>query len=95
MFISITSSKTSEEYASKVEAFLKAFLPRMRQAPGVVAIYRYARPDKGDKYTVVIWESEAALKAYRQSDLAKEAVAFEQSVDLPGTREAYPLLQSL
>ncbi len=95
MFISITSSKYSEEHAPKVEAFLNSFLPRMRQAPGVVAVYRYARPDKGDKYTIVIWESEAALKAYRQSDLMKEAMAFEQAVELPGTREAYPLLQSL
>ena len=95
MYISITSSKYMQEHASKVEAFLKTFLPRMRQVPGVVAIYHYARLDKGDKYTVVIWESEGALKAYRQGDLVKEALAFEQALGLPGTREAYPLLQSL
>jgi heme-degrading monooxygenase HmoA len=95
MFISITSSKYTEDQAPKVEAFLKTFLPRMRQAPGVVSIYNYARPDKGDEHTVVIWESEAALKAYRQSDLVKEAIAFEQAQGLPGTREAYPLLLAL
>ena len=95
MFISITSSKCTPEQAQKVESFLSDLLPRMRQAPGVVAIYHYARPGSGDEYTVVIWENEAALKAYRQSELVKEAMAFEQAQGLASTREAYPLLQAL
>jgi quinol monooxygenase YgiN len=95
MIISITSSKYTEEQRPKVEAYLKTFLARMRLMPGVVSIYHYARPDKGDEHTLVIWENEAALKAYRQSDLVKEAMAFEQAQGLPGTREAYPILLAL
>jgi heme-degrading monooxygenase HmoA len=66
----------------------------MRQFPGVIAIYHYARPDRGDDSTVVIWESEVALKLYRQSELVKEAMAFEKKLNLLATREVYPLTYS-
>jgi len=91
MVISITSSKVNAEQAQKVTAFLKTFLPRMRKFPGVVAIYHYTRPEQGDDSTVVIWESEEAMKAYRQSDLIKEAIAYEKQSGTPATREAHPL----
>ena len=48
--------------------FPVTFSAKMRQFPGVIAIYHYARPDKGDENTIVIWESEAALKPYREND---------------------------
>jgi hypothetical protein len=50
MLISITSSQVTPEQAEQVEAFLVQFLPRLkREQPGVVAVYHYARPDKGDE----------------------------------------------
>jgi len=54
-------------------------------------VYHYVRPDKGDDSTLIIWESEAAVQAYRTSALVKEAIAFEQAHNLPTTREGYPL----
>lgn len=94
MLISITSSKVNNEQATKVERFLAEFLPRLKQEPGVVAIYHYKRPDKGDEATIVIWEDEQSIKRYREGKLIKEPIAFEQELGLQTTttREAYPLL---
>ena len=96
MFITITTSKVTLEQSKQVESFLKDFLPRLKQQPGVVAIYHYSRPEKGDESTVVIWGSPEAVKSYRESDLIKEAMAYEQELDLQGTttREGYPLIFS-
>jgi len=94
MIISITSSHVTPEQSKQLENFLNSFLPRMRKLPGVIAIYHYARPDKEDDSTLVIWESEQALKAYREGELVKEAIAFEKKLGLPGTRETYPVLFS-
>jgi heme-degrading monooxygenase HmoA len=95
MMISITSSRLTATQTKLTEAFLQTFLPRLRKYPGVIAIYHFARPDQGDENTLVIWESEAALKAYRQSDLVKEAITFEKEHGLPSTREAYALISAL
>jgi len=92
MFITITSSKVTPEQSRQVEAFLGGFLPRLKQQPGVVAIYHYARPERGDEITIVVWKSQEAVKAYRESDLIKEAIAIETQLNLPATREGYPLV---
>ena len=92
MFLTITTSKATPEQFREVEAFLHEFLPRLKQQPGVLAMYHYARPEQGDESTIIIWENEEAVKAYRTSDLIKEAIAFEQAHHLPSTREGYPLL---
>ena len=96
MFITITTSKVSPEQSVKVEKFLEKFLPRFKQQPGVIAIYHFARADKGDEITIVIWESPMAVKAYRESDLMKKAVTYEQELGLSQmtTREGYPLVYS-
>jgi len=94
MVISITSSQVTTETSQQVEDFLQTFLPKMRRFPGVIAIYHFARPDQDDEKTIVIWESAEALKVYRESDLVKEAVAFEKKMGLPSTREAYPLINA-
>jgi quinol monooxygenase YgiN len=91
LYLTITTSKPSPEQLSEVKAFLHQFLPRVQQQPGVVAVYHYVRPDKGDDSTLIIWESEAAVQAYRTSALVKEAIDFEQAHNLPATREGYPL----
>jgi quinol monooxygenase YgiN len=94
MMISITSSQVTTETSLQVEDFLQTFLPRTRRFPGVIAIYHFARPDQGDEKNIAIWESAEALKTYRESDLVKEAVAFEKKMGLPSTREAYPLINA-
>ena len=92
MFLTITTSKATPEQLQEVETFLHEFLPRLKQQPGVLAMYHYARPEQGDAGTIIIWENEEAVKAYRASDLIKEAIAFEQDHHLPSTREVYPLI---
>src|SRR5438876_8899990 len=67
MYITITTSKPTPEQLPEVEAFLHRFLPRVQQQPGAVAVYHYVRLDKGDDSTLIIWESEAAVEAYRTS----------------------------
>lgn len=92
MFITITTSKATPEQFHEVETFLQEFLPRLKQQPGVLSIYHYARPEQGDESTIIIWENEEAVKAYRRSELIQEAMAFEQAHRLPSTREGYPLI---
>lgn len=90
-FITITTSKPTQEQLPEVEAFLHEFLPRVQQQPGVLAVYHYVRPDKGDDSTIIIWETQSAVQEYRTGDLIKEAIAFEQVHNLPATREGYLL----
>ena len=92
MYITFTSSKVNEQESRDADQFLEGFLPRFKRQPGVVAIFHYNRPDKGDEVTVTVWESEDAVKAYRQSELIKEPMAFEAAHNLPTTREGYPLV---
>ena len=95
MFITITTSKATPDQSAQVEEFLKEFLPRMEKQPGVLAIYHYNRPEKGDESTIVIWEDQESVKAYREGGLIKEAIAFEKQLGLEATtREGYPLVYS-
>lgn len=91
MVISLTKSQVTGEQAQRVEEFLHGLLPRMQRQPGVVAIYHYHDAGRGESTTAVIWESDEARQAYRQSELIKEAIAFEQKLGLASAREAYPL----
>ena len=92
MYITITGGKVTPEQAPLLEEFLAGFLPRMKEFPGVRAIYHFYRPDKGDDQTIVIWENEEAAKAYRTSALIEEPLAFEQAHNLVTSREGYPLI---
>ena len=91
MFITVTTSRPNPDQLARAEAFLSNFLPRLEQQPGVVAIYHYSRPAQGDDSTLIIWESQEAVKSYREGSLVKEALAFEKEANLPATRESYPL----
>ncbi len=95
MYITLTRSEGTPEQLRKAGEFLDAFLPRLKGQPGVRAVYHFDRPDKGDDYTIIVWDDAAAAKSYRQSDLAREAMQFEQSHSLPATREGYPLALGL
>lgn len=91
MFITLTHSQGEADQLRQADEFLASFLPRLKQEPGVLGVYHFNRPDKGDDYTLIIWQDEDSMKAYRQSSLVKEAIAFEKTNNLPATREGYPL----
>ena len=94
MYITITTSQVTPDKLEAVESFLKEFYPRFQKQPGVVGIYHFSRPEKGDEATIVIWKDQESVKAYRESGLIKEAIAFEQKLNLPSSRESYPLIFS-
>jgi hypothetical protein len=60
-----------------------------------VAIYHYAKPEKGEESTVIIWRDQESLTAYRTGELIKDAIAFERNLGLKSTREAYPIIYSV
>jgi len=91
MFITVTTSRPKPNQAAEVELFLANFLPRVEQVLGVAAIYHYARLEQGEDVTLIIWESQDAVKSYREGSLFKEAFAFEKELNLATTREGYPL----
>jgi heme-degrading monooxygenase HmoA len=95
MFITFTSSTVTEGQGRQVDEFLAEFLPRLKRQPGVLGIYHFSRPDKGDELTVIVWQDEEAVRAYRQSELIKESMAFEEEHHLPSTREGYPLIYAV
>ena len=91
MYITLTHSQGTLDQLRQTGEFLAEFLPRLKQQPGVLAVYHFDRPDKGDDFTIIVWDNEEAVKDYRQGTLVKEALAFEQSHNMPATREGYPL----
>ena len=86
MVVTVTESVLSEEQLAQVEAFLEEFLPRMRQAPGVVEILHYADRQSGTTRTVTVWEAEEDAVAYRQGELVREPIAVEQRLGLSSRR---------
>ena len=92
MYITITSGKVTAEEGAEVEKFLSGFLPKFKKQPGVLNIYHFFRSDKGEEMTIVIWENEDAVKAYRQGELIKEPIAFEKEHNMITNREGYPLI---
>jgi quinol monooxygenase YgiN len=89
--ISLTTSRATPEQAELIEEFLQGFLPKVQQERGVAAIYHFYRPQPGESTTLIVWETDEAREAYRQSELIQEAAAFERKLGLASTREAYPL----
>jgi heme-degrading monooxygenase HmoA len=92
MWILITTSQTTPDKFRQVEDFLESFLPKLSQVPGVSAVYHYASADQSSETTLTVWESEEALRRYQAGDLVKEALALRKKMNLPGSREAYPLI---
>ena len=92
MIITITTSHLTPEQFRKSEDFLPGFLAKLKTVPGVVNVYHYVGPDAYSRNTLVIWENEQALQAYRSSDVIKEANGFADNVGELVSRSAYPLL---
>ena len=95
MYVTISSNRTFPRQRPQVEAFLEGFLPRLRNFRGVRAIHHYLRPDHGDDVTIIIWNNEEAVRAYRASALIREAEDFERAQQSRSVREGYPLALSL
>jgi heme-degrading monooxygenase HmoA len=77
--------------AQQVDEFLQGYLPQVQREPGVVAIYHFHRAATSESMTVIVWETEEARLAYRESVLIQDAVAFERQLGVTSTREVYPL----
>ena len=92
MYITSTISRPDADQSRKLQDFLADFLPRMESEAGVQAIYHYTRPQQGDDVTVVIWESQEAAMNYRAGALIREVNRMEKELNLPISREGYPLL---
>jgi quinol monooxygenase YgiN len=86
MVVTVTEGRYSPERQAQTEAFLAEFLPRMKEEPGVVEILHYADSEGGTTSTLVVWESEADVGRYREGELIKEAIAFEQRGGEPARR---------
>ena len=80
MVITVTEGRYSAKQQAQTESFLAEFLPRMKMEPGVVEILHYTDPESGAAVTVVVWESEGDVRRYREGELIKEAIAFEQKI---------------
>lgn len=64
-------------------------LPGMRSIPGCKAAWRLHQPDAGTTYQVVtLWESRAALDAFRTSPAMKELSAKAVGLTVPPHQEA-------
>ncbi|HTX78212.1 MAG TPA: hypothetical protein VMC62_01020 [Longilinea sp.] len=91
MYLTITTSKVTEEDLKIIKPFMDQFLPRLKEVPGVLAVYYSVRPDKGDETTFIVWENTDAIQAYRKDTLFKEAADFEEAHGFASTRDGYPL----
>ena len=92
MFITTTTSKPQADQIESVEAYSAAFLPRLRELPGIIAVYHFRRPEQQEDVTIIVWKDQAALKNYRKSPLFQEAVAYEKENQNPSVREGFPLV---
>ena len=96
MYVTITASKgLSDEQAQRVHSFLADFLPRLKREPGVKEILHGASPDGADITTVIVWETPADAKRYRESELIREPIALEAELGLTSTREGFSVTQHL
>jgi hypothetical protein len=96
MYVTITASRgLSAEQAERVESFLGAFLPRLKQESAVIEILHGGSPDGRDITTIIVWENPDDAKRYREGTLIKEPMALEQELGLASTREAFAVSQHL
>jgi heme-degrading monooxygenase HmoA len=91
MLITITSSRPNEDERHQIDSFLETVMPRIADFPGVLAAYHFWRAEEGESVSFLVWESEDAMKAFRESDVAREIGEFEAKIGVAARREAYPV----
>jgi quinol monooxygenase YgiN len=75
-------------------AIMEQKAPEFRALPGLVQKYCEHEQTTGAYTGVYIWESEDAMRAYQQSELAKTIVAAYQATELPRI-EVFDLIRML
>jgi hypothetical protein len=75
--------------------WVREFLPRLEQAPGVVEILHGGSSDGRDVTTIIVWESPDDARRYREGALIKEPMALEEELESSSMREAFAVSQRL
>ncbi len=89
LFVRVTSSLDSEE----LERRALERKPRFREVPGLVQKIYGRDPASGDLCGIYFFESEEALAAFRESELARTISAAYEAVEV--RREVYEVLYPL
>jgi hypothetical protein len=86
LFVRITSGLDPEE----LERRSRERSPRFRDVPGLVQKIYGRDPETGDACGIYFFESEDALAAYRETQLAQETSAAYEAIEV--RREVYEVL---
>lgn len=83
---------TSGLAADRVLELYRERAPRYRALDGLVQKYYVRCPATGEHGAVYVWESEAALEAFRQSDLGRSIAGAYEIQGLPESETADVLM---
>jgi heme-degrading monooxygenase HmoA len=89
LFVRITSGLDREEFNRR----LAERRPRFREVPGLLQKVYGRDPETGDVCGIYFFESDEALAAFRETELARTIPAAYEAVDV--RREAYEVLYAL
>jgi heme-degrading monooxygenase HmoA len=89
LFVRITSALDAQEF----ERRLAERRPRFREVPGLVQKIYGRDPETGDVCGVYFFESDEALTAFRETELARTIPTAYEAVDV--RREVYEVLYPL
>jgi hypothetical protein len=89
LFVRITSGLDREEF----ERRLAERRPRFRDVPGLVQKVYGRDPETGDVCGIYFFESDGALAAFRETELARTIPVAYDAVDV--RREVYEVLYAL
>src|SRR4029453_945577 len=89
LFVRITSGLDAQEF----ERRLAERRPRFREVPGLAQKFYGRDPETGDVCGVYFFESEEALSAFRETELARTIPTAYEAVDV--RREVYEVLYPL
>jgi hypothetical protein len=89
LFVRITSALDSEEFDRR----LLERRPRFREVPGLVQKVYGRDPETGDVCGIYFFESGEALRAFRDTELARSIPAAYEAIEV--RREVYEVLYPL
>ncbi len=76
-----------------VSVYNATVAPAFRQQPGAVSVYLLVNPGTGRGFSLGIWESEEAAKAFEASGTYAEVIAhLSPCYTTPPVRHLYPVL---